>query len=90
MMKICKVTAQQLADDTDEWLVGWSDQDLLDWQWKDPVLARIISWLKKSPQLPKGIAQYDGQTKAYPTQWVTLYINEQGVLCQNGTPRGRG
>ena len=48
-MKICKVTAQQLADDTDEWLVGWSDQDLLDWQRKDLVLARVIGWLEKSP-----------------------------------------
>ena len=41
MMKICKVTAQQPADDTDGWWgvgvggVGVSNQDILDWQWPE-------------------------------------------------------
>ena len=53
-------------------------------------MARIIGWLEKFLQLLKGIAQYDGQTKAYLTQWDTLNANEQGLLCCEWYPQGKG
>ena len=40
--------------DTDEWLEGWTTEDLLDWQRSDLVLKREISWLETPTQNPSG------------------------------------
>ena len=62
-MKVYSVTAQPQADETDECLKGWSNQDLFDWQREDPAMNKVIGWLETSSKRPRGVAQYDGRTR---------------------------
>ena len=80
-MKVYSVTARPQADETDECLKGWSNQDLFDWQREDPAMKKIIGWLETSSERPKDVAQYDGQTKAYLAQWEAYFV-------ANGTHKG--
>ena len=89
-MKVYSITAQPQADETDEWLTGWSNQDLFDWQRQDPAMNRIIGWLETSSEYPKGVAQYDGQTHSYLAQWEALFLNEYGILCRKWYPQEKG
>ena len=89
-MKVYSVTARPQADETDECLRGWSNQDLFDWQREDPAMNKIIGWLETSSERPKGVAQYGGRTKAYLAQWEALFLNEHGILCHKWYPQGKG
>ena len=89
-MKVYSVTARQQADETDECLRGWSNQDLFDWQREDPAMKKIIGWLETSSERPEGVTQYDGRTKAYLAQWEALFLNEHGILWRKWYPHGKG
>ena len=89
-MKVYSVTARPQADETNECLKGWSNQDLFDCQSEDPVMNKVISWLETSSERPRGVAQYDGRTKAYLALWEALFLNEHGILCRKWYPQGKG
>ena len=82
MMKVYSITVRPQADETNEWLTSWSNQDLFDWQREVPAMNRIIGWLETSSEWSQGVAQYDGWTNAYIAQWEALFLNEHGILCQ--------
>ena len=46
--------SQKTRIETDEWLEGWTTEDLLEWQWSDLVPKRVISWLETPSQNPRG------------------------------------
>ena len=89
-MKVYSIIVQPQADETDEWLTGWSNQDLFDWQCQDPAMNRIIGWLETFSEFPKGVAQYDGRTKSFLAQWEALFINKHGILCRKWYPQKKG
>ena len=89
-MKIYSVTARPQADETNEFLKGWSNQDLFDWQREDPAMNKVIEWLETSSERPRGAARYEGRTKAYLAQWEALFLNEHGILCRKWYPQGKG
>ena len=76
--------------DTDEWLEGWTTEDLLEWQRSDLVLKREISWLETPTQNPSGVSKYDRRAKVYLGQLENLYLNEQGILCRKWYPQSKG
>ena len=86
-MKVYSVTARPLADESNECLKGWSNQDLFDWQREDPAMNRVIGWLETSSERPRGVAQYDGRSKAYLAQWEALFLNKHGILCRKWYPQ---
>ena len=53
-------------------------------------MKKIIGWLETSSERPKGVAQYDGRTKAYLAPWEALFLNEHGILCRKWYPQGKG
>ena len=89
-LKVYPITALPAADDADEWLEGWTEQELYDWQRPDPVLARITTWLEKSPERQRSAAAFDWQTKSYINQWDALFMNEKDLLCRKWYPPGKG
>ena len=74
-MKVYSVTARPQADETNEFLKGWSNQDLFDWQREDHAMNKVIGWLETSSERPRGVTQYEGRTKAYLAQW-------EGIVSQ--------
>ena len=58
-LKVCPIAALPAADDADEWLEGWTEGELYDWERADPVLTRIITWLETSPERQKSAAAFD-------------------------------
>ena len=66
-LQVCPITARPEPAETDEWLLGWTNQELSQWQRNDPVLSKVIKWLESSPERPKNAAQYDGLTWSYLT-----------------------
>ena len=91
-LKVCPITAlpAPAADDADEWLEGWTERELYDWQRADPVLAKIITWLETSPERPKSAAAFNWRTKSYLNQWDALFLNEKDILCRKWYPQGKG
>ena len=53
-------------------------------------MARIITWLGKSPECPRSAAAFDWRTKSYLNQWDALFLNEQDLLCRKWYPQGKG
>ena len=88
-LQVCPITARPEAAETDEWLLGWTNQELSQWQRNDPVLSKVIKWLESSPERPKDAAQYDGLTRTYLNQWESLCLNGQGILCREWVPQSR-
>ena len=76
--------------DTDEWLEGWTTEDLLEWQRSDLVLERVISWLENPTQNPSGVSKYDRRAKVYLGQLENLYLNAQGIFCRKWYPQSKG
>ena len=90
-LKVCPIIAlpAPAADDADEWLRGWTERELWDWQRADPVLARIITWLETSPERPKSAAAFNWRTKSYLNPWDALFLNEKDILCRKWYPQGK-
>ena len=88
-LQVCPVTARPEPAEPDEWLLGWTNQELSQWQRNDPVLSKVIKWLEPSPERPKNAAQYNGLTRSYLTQWESLCLNGQGILCREWVPQSR-
>ena len=86
---VCPITARPGPAETDEWLLGWANQELSQWQRNDPVLSKVIKWLEASLERPKNAAQYDGLTRSYITQWESLFLNGQGILCREWVSQSR-
>ena len=89
-LKVCPITALPAADDADEWLDGWTELEIYDWQRADPFLPGIITWLETSPERPKSAAAFDWRTKSYLNQWDALFLNEKDILCHKWYPQGKG
>ena len=54
----------------EEWLEGWTVENLSKWQSSDPHMSRVISWVKEGQGQPrwKDISRYGRDTKAYVAQ----------------------
>ena len=89
-LKVCPIIPLPAADDADEWLEGCTERELYDRLRADPVLARIITWLGKSPECPRSAAAFDWRTKIYLNQRNALFLNEQDLLCRKRYPHGKG
>ena len=76
---------------SEEWLQGWTMEELREWQRADPHIFRIMAWKENSPSRPpwREVMRYGRDTKAYVTQWDSLFLRD-AILHRTWYPRGAG
>ena len=70
-----------------DWLKGWTKEDIRQWQRDDPNLGQIIKWMEDSSWRPNGavIAGMSKDIKAFWNQWDGLQL-KNGLLYRKWFP----
>ena len=74
-LQVCPITDRPEPVETDEWLLGWTNQELSQWQRNDPVLSKVIKWLESSPERPKNAANPMG---ILVLKWARYLVSGMG------------
>ena len=90
---LCVAAVSELKKETqtsDQWLEGWSREQLREWQSCDPDIKRILLWKEAGEERPpwKKVTPLSDGAKAYWTQWKDLSVRD-GVLYRKWTARGK-
>ena len=89
-VKVASPEEAVLLPDEDEWLEGWTLEEVKNWQRSDVSISRVIEWLETYPERPawKEVAGPSSTVKAYYSKWGKLLLKE-GILYRKWYPQGQ-
>ena len=82
-----RVITETETETGQDWLEGWTKEDIRQWQRDDPNLGQIIKWMEDSSERPDGavIAGMSKDIKAFWNQWDVLQL-KNGLLYRKWFP----